>query len=240
MKKLGIIQPGKIGDIVICLPIAKWYNDRGYEVIWPIDRNIINNFLGYIDYVTFIPIDFDCRVAHQTCFDNFCSKVIDVSFTLPGANNFNTQNYLSQDLYSFDEYKYFLADVPFEEKWKLEINRNIEKEDILYDKLVKEPNYVVCVTKTSDGNRDDVRYAGDLQLITIEFLTDSVFDWIKILENSTKHIIVDSCFINIIEQLNIPCKETRHLLLRNGYYGKKLKDGYWKGKPRTKLDWIEI
>lgn len=240
MRKLGIIQPGKIGDIIICLPIAKWYSDKGYKIIWPIDKKIINNFLGYIDYVEFIPIDFDCRLAHQVCFNNFCSKVIDLSFTIPGANNFNTENYLNQDTYTFDEFKYFLADVPFEEKWKLVITRNKDKENELFNLLVKQESYVTYVSKTSDGNRDDVKYNEDLQIITIDSLTESVFDWIKILENSTKQIIVDSCFVNLIEQLDISCKDTRYLLLRNGYYGKKLKDGYWKGKPRVKMNWIEI
>ena len=65
MKRIGIIQPGRIGDILICLPIAKWYYDRGHEIIWPVDSAIIKNFIGYIDYVKFIPVNFDCRDAYE-------------------------------------------------------------------------------------------------------------------------------------------------------------------------------
>jgi hypothetical protein len=240
MKRLGIIQPGKIGDIVICLPIAKWYYDKGYEIIWPVDRNIISHFKDRVDYVTFVSIDFDCRIAHQICFNQNCNKIIDISFTIPGASLFNSDNYLEQTRYSFDEFKYFLAGVPFENKWNLQITRNLEKEEALLQKLVKTDKFVVISTKTSDGNRDDVQYHGDLELVVMNPITDSVFDWILVLERAEKHFIVDSCFVNIIEQLDISPKDSRYLLLRNGYYGSKLDDGYWKGKPRVRKDWIEV
>ena len=162
MKKLGIIQPGKIGDIIICLPIAKWYYDKGYEVIWPVDETIIKNFIGYVDYVTFIPVDFDCHQAKLICIKHYCNKIIDLSFTIPNANQYNSNNYLNQHDYSFDEFKYYIADVPFEQKWKLSITRNTYKENELYDRLIKNQQYVVYVSKTSDGNRDDVKYYRDL------------------------------------------------------------------------------
>lgn len=240
MRRLGIIQPGKIGDIIICLPIAKWYADKGYEVIWPVDKNIINNFIGYVKYVNFVPIDFNSMQAQQVCYNLNCNTVIDLSFSTPNAGHYNTENFFNQDTYSFDEFKYLIADVPFTQKWCLEIERNTTNEDELYNQLVKADQYVVITTKTSDGNRDDVKYGGPLQSIDIKPTTTSVFDWLKILENSTDQIIVDSCFINLIEQLNIPCKGERFLLLRHGYYLTKLKDGYLKGKPRIKMNWKEI
>jgi ADP-heptose:LPS heptosyltransferase len=33
---LGIIQPGKLGDIIIVLPAAKYLHDKGYKVYWPV------------------------------------------------------------------------------------------------------------------------------------------------------------------------------------------------------------
>lgn len=76
MKKLGIIQPGRIGDIVICLPIAKWYHDRGYEVLWPVKKDMIKHFENYVDYVKFVPIEFDCRKAHQVCLRISVQKLL--------------------------------------------------------------------------------------------------------------------------------------------------------------------
>lgn len=239
MKKLGIIQPGKIGDIVICLPIAKWYSDKGYKVIWPVDRNIINNFIGYVDYVDWIPIDFDCRVAHQVCFNAFCNKVIDLSFTITGANTLNTENYLKQDQYSFDEYKYFIADVPFEEKWNLQITRNEDKENVLYNKLNLQTDYVVVQQQSSDRFRLVEWENSNIKRIDIDpKLSSSVFEWLKVLENAKQHILIASSLLNVVDQLNIRC-EKHYVLMKEGYDGDPLKDGHLRGFPRLKIQWIQ-
>lgn len=239
MKRLGIIQPGKIGDIIICLPIAKWYYDKGYEIIWPVDRKIIQNFVDYVKYVTFIPIDFDCRVAHQVCFTEHCNKILDISFTIPGASSFNSDNYLKQDTYAFDEYKYFLADVPFEEKWNLQITRHLDREDKLeLFHYINDP-YVIIQENSSDYTRKVQWDNRDVRDIHITRTSTSIFDWIKVLEKAEQHILIESCFSNLIDQLNIVVPK-QILLLKNGYYGDKLKDGRNRGEPVLRLDWIKI
>jgi hypothetical protein len=239
MKKLGIIQPGKIGDIIICLPIAKWYYDKGYDVIWPVDRNIINNFIDYVEYVKFIPIDFDCRVAHQICFNEMCNKIIDVSFTITGASSFNSENYLKQDLYSFDEYKYFLADVPFEEKWNLKITRHMDREDNLEKFHYINSPYVIIQENSSDCVRK-VQWTNEtIRRIDITNASASVFDWITVLEKAEQHILIESAISNMVDQLNITVPK-QILLLKNGYYGDKLNDARFRGEPVLRLNWEKI
>ena len=46
-----IIQPGKVGDIICVLPIAKWYADRGFEVYWQCPKQY-HELFSYVDYVT--------------------------------------------------------------------------------------------------------------------------------------------------------------------------------------------
>jgi hypothetical protein len=239
MKKLGIIQPGRIGDIIICLPIAKWYSDRGYDVLWPIEKDMIKHFEGYVDYVKFIPIEFDCRLAHQVCFSNFCTKVIDLAFTIPNANNMNSHNYLAQDSYAFDEFKYFLADVPFEEKWKLQITRNREKEEQLRNRVGAFGDYVVVQEKASDSQRFVKWENPDVKRIDITPISDSVFDWLGVFENAKQHIFIESCLSNLVDQLNIPV-EKNVLLLKHGYYGNLLKDGRVRGLPVLKREWNRL
>lgn len=239
MRKLGIIQPGRIGDIIICLPIAKWFSDNGYEVIWPVEKDMIKNFEGYVNYVKFIPIEFDCRIAHQVCFNNFCNKVIDLSFTIPGANNDNSNNYLTQDSYSFDEFKYFLADVPFEEKWKLTINRNKEREDYVKNKVEAFGDYVVIQEKASDSKRHVKWENPNVKRIDVTPITDSVFDWIGVFENAKQHIFIESCLSNLVDQLNIHV-EKNILLLKHGYYGNLLKDGRIRGLPVLRRNWNKL
>lgn len=247
MKKLGIIQPGKIGDIIICLPIAKWYFDRGHEVIWPIDKNIISNFIGYVDYVTFIPIDFNCMTAHQICFQNNCNRVIDLAFTIPGANSHNSDWYLNHnDTMTFDEMKYAIAEVPFEEKWNLQITRNVETENKLLEELIKGTNppgsewgHIIRQTQSSDTRKDYTWPFWKDLTIDITNKTGSVFDWIRLLETAKGHVLIESCFSNLVDQLKIKAPE-QILLLKHGYYGATLKDGHLKGIPRLKLDWKHI
>lgn len=240
MRKLGIIQPGKIGDIIICLPIAKWYHNKGYQVIWPVDRNIINNFIGYVDYVDFIPVNFDCEQAKMACYQNNCNTIIDLSFTIPNANNMNSSNYLQQELFSFDEFKYHIADVPFEEKWNLDIIRNSAREKELFDSLYKNQNYVVVQENSSDRNRKVSWENTEKLRVDIEpFKSQSVFDWLTVLEKADQHILIASCFTNLLDQLNIVA-DKQYVLMKEGYDGKPLKDGHLRGMPRLRLKWIQI
>lgn len=227
MKKLGIIQPGKIGDIVICLPIAKWYHNLGYEIIWPIDNNIIQNFIDYIPYVNFIPATFDCNLARSICHRENCNTIIDVSFTIPNANNFNTHNYLNQYSVEFDEYKYMIANVPFEEKWNLQFNRNKEREHELFKKVVKQEEYVVVQWNGSDCRREaKFDNSKNYQIIEILPISNSIFDWIEVLEKSQFMILIDSSIANLVEQIGY--KQKKYLLTRQ------------KAKPSLKQNWIIV
>jgi len=131
MKKGGIILPGKIGDIIICLPIAKHYFDMGYEIYWPIYDFYIKNFTNYVNYVNFIPISINNCIQNSIhILNNLNCEIIDLSFTSPNSwHNENTRRFLNQNN-PFDEFRYELANVPFSKKWTLEIQRNYINEDI--------------------------------------------------------------------------------------------------------------
>jgi hypothetical protein len=227
MRKLGIIQPGKIGDIIICLPIAKWYHDRGYEIIWPLDKNIIKNFIDYVSYVTFYPINFDCNEARMVCFNEGCNSIIDVSFTIPGGHKHNSNFYLSQTEMEFDELKYKIANVPFEEKWNLHFDRKLDREQSLFDKIVKQPKYTVVQWQGSTVKKQiTLDNPDNHQIIEIQPITESVFDWITILEKATWLVLIDSSVANLVEQLNLPVK--KYFLTRQ------------KAQPNLRQDWIVI
>ena len=42
--KIGFVQTGSIKDIIIALPAAKWYVERGFDVFWPVDYKYISFF----------------------------------------------------------------------------------------------------------------------------------------------------------------------------------------------------
>lgn len=242
--KLGLILPGKIGDIIICLPIAKHYYDLGYDIYWPVYIELIENFINYVDYVNFLPTQTADRITESFELLNKikCEQIIDLSFTSFGSwDNKNTKNYLSQNLRTFDEFRYYLANVDFNKKWTLKINRDFEKEKKLYDSLVKKSKYALVLKQSSDNvlqKKIDVsNYDG--QVIEIKPYTKSVFDWLTLIENAERLLLIESCFNNLIDQLSIK-NNKQILMLKHGYYGENLVDGTPKGMPRLRNNWHKI
>ena len=131
MKTLGIIQPGRIGDIILCLPIAKYYADRGYKVTWPIFSEYCGMFAEVVDYVHFIPITSDIYkcVSDAKIWLLHNDLILDLAATFP--NSTCTDAYVKSgdglgDIKA-DQFKYLTAEVPFKEKWNLSIKRNNNK-----------------------------------------------------------------------------------------------------------------
>lgn len=209
-KRIGIIQPGRIGDIVICLPIAKHYYDQGCDVVWPVAKDILNQFINHIDYVKFIPCEFSVIESYNICISSGCNNILDLSFRLPDpVNNFNAFLFDNKSL-KFDELKYEIAGLPIETKYNLDINRDRGKENELYESLdLRNTDYCVVHSQGSDGHKpkiDDKIYKG-LKVINISNLTDSIFDWIKVLQKANTVITIDSCFANLCNQLKLKQKK---------------------------------
>jgi hypothetical protein len=211
MRRKGIVLPGKIGDILISFPIAKFYHDQGYEIYWPVYGDIIENFKDYIDYVNFIPLD---MVKFSPIDDSYkiLSKleceIIDLSFTSPGCfHSKNTFDFIHQNELGFDQFRYKLGNVPFEEKWNLKFNRIKEREDELYDKLVERDFCAVHLEGSDTKSNVKIANTQDHQIIELKPITKSIFDWMKILENAKVLVMFDSCFANLVEQTSLPQKK---------------------------------
>ena len=242
--KVCIIQPGNIGDIIICLPIAKKLHDQGHHVYWIVWSHLCSHFVkGNIDYVQFVSVPMNSNWYEWS--HNFCkehdARAIDLTFTQPGSwHTNNTKQYQQQREHSFDQFKYFLAETDFDLKWNLHINRLPERENKLTESLIKNENQKICLycVTSSDTKRDikidDSSYSG--KLIEIKPVTDCVFDWLGLLERCDDLILVESCFSNLVDQLDILPKNST-LLLKHGYYGDKLTDNRHKGMPVLRGDW---
>lgn len=122
------------------------------------------------------------------------------------AAAFNAQVYKHL---KFDEFKYCVAQVPFKEKWNLQLTRNYERENALYDKLVDKSKKQIVAHLHGSNIRieeNNIQYDKDkFQLIAITpGHTDNIFDWLTIIEKATTLMLIDSVFFNIVEQLNLP------------------------------------
>ena len=213
-KTIGINQPGRIGDIVMSLPIAKYYNDKGYKVVWPIAAPFIPFFTAVVDYAQFIPVR-HANIADTAHWYNTaeellkgfdCEKIFKLLYNMEGTGK-QSGEWKATGL-KFDEYRYQVCDVPFDEKWNLQINRNEKREQELYDRVVKQDKYVVYQFEGTAFRRQiQLENNGNFQMIEITTLTNNPFDWLKVLENASNIVLVDSSFANIVEQLNMPNKK---------------------------------
>jgi hypothetical protein len=204
--KIGLIQSRGIGDIIIALPIAKYYSDRGCEIFWPIDQRFAPSFLHAVDYVNFIPFQFEANAQGflhnptELLRKAGCEKCISLYSYLSGDNSSNKAYFNSL---KFDEYKYAAAGVPFGEKWNLSLKRDAEREERLYKQLVTQDDYVVVHQQGSNFKAKfgiPAKFRG-CQVIEIAERTDNIFDWLGILEKARLLLLIDSCFSNLVEQL---------------------------------------
>jgi len=245
LKKLGLIQSRGIGDIIIALPIAKWYHDRGVEVYWPIDGRFLSSFSHAVSYVRFIPFPF------KPDLDGFlnnpkrllramgCEEVVMLYSFL--ANSQPDHPALFGSL-KFDEYKFAAAGVPFSEKWNLSIRRNAVREQALFQKLVKKDDYIV-VQRQGSSAKADVRippqYSGH-QVIEITEHSDCIFDWLLVLERAKFLLLIDSCFSNLVDQLGLP--NDKMFILRSEVRFTPVLRSNWQyyGEANTLVKWGDV
>ena len=211
VKKVAIIQPGRLGDIIICLPIAKHYHDEGYEVLWPCADEFIH-LLDRIPYVRPINIHAICPKSYQTSLRVANRLKVDKIIDLAIGFGRDEDDWKAE---SFDQFKYRIAEVPFDKKYELEIPRNYEKEKRLKDLVLADHpgSYVVTHSKSSFG-KYDFHIPNAVEIMPIKGF--DIFDWIGIIEGAKMLFCVDSCVLNLANQLTL-CEDRRY---------------YW--------DWIDI
>jgi hypothetical protein len=212
-KPIGIIQSRGLGDILMTLPIARYYLDHlGYdEVVWPICEEFWSSVKETASWVHWIPIPTDTKGDFFWTEPNKRLKALNVSDIVCLYQSLNIRPELSKvpffQLQKFDEFKYSKAGVPFLRKWTLAecITRNPEREKNLYDKLVKSEKYAVIHSEgsTFSFRPDTSSFPEDWQQIEITEQTDCIFDWLKIIEGAEAVVMIDSVFSNMVDQLKI-------------------------------------
>jgi hypothetical protein len=212
-KRLGIVQSGGIGDIIIALPIADHYEAQGYEIVWPVAADTAAAFSAIKPSIKFLPVargsDLALNEPLRLIQQHECERTIILYSYLKDAAVYDPR--LSSAL-KFDEYKYAIAGVPFAKKWELNYVRNIDRERALYDSLEIDSDYV-CFHGLSSKMTEPLRLPGHMAegLRVIEMTkrsdNESPFDWLRTLERASKLVLVDSCFANLVEQMNLPNKK---------------------------------
>ena len=188
MKKLLINQPGRSGDIIICLPIAEWYRYLGYEVHWLCPQEY-HSLFKYIHCCG--PV-----LKDSLLYD----RVIDLSFGLNTNSEIHKWWVAHREQWqSFVTAKYYLAKVPLTERWKLFWYKNEKQALVLYDKIIDKygKDYIVAHEKS------DNRFAVNISVknkVLFEPIEDyNVFDWYIVLQNAKEIHCIDSVLCNFVE-----------------------------------------
>jgi len=238
--KIGMIQLRGAGDCLIAVPIAKYLYNKGMELHWVIDEKFYTAFSYAVPYVKFYPLSVEEKTIQsnirnpywfetprQMLIDAGCEEVI--SFPYEETLHFDKIGMPSRiidpvavrakDLRlafhtTFDQFKYAVCNVPFKEKWKLDIRRDLKREESFFNKVIKKKSKPYVVTHLT-GAMGRIQYNLDTkalvesldmknhEIIDITPLSDNIFDWLTILEKAACFIGIDSCYVNMIDQLNI-------------------------------------
>lgn len=210
-KKLGIIQSRGLGDLVIALPIARWYYNQGWDIYWPIDQQFLKDMQAGAPWVNWVPVPYDPpgRYFYDVPVERLKNLKVDETLCLYQhltGHPFSEEKYFQ--FTSFDQYKYIKAGVPFLEKWKLAdcITRNPQREAALKEAVVENPNYVVAHLEgsTVKASFDPSIVPQGWQTIEIHPIQGfTLWDWLGVIEGAQSIICVDSVYANIIDQLGL-------------------------------------
>jgi len=209
--KIGIIQSRGLGDIVIALPIARHYYNEGHEVYWPIAEHFLPNFQQHVPWVHWVPVPYDAPGRYFYDVPVARLKNLGVTELLPlyqhlTGHDFATEKYFQ--FTKFDQYKYIRAGVPFLDKWRLAecIEWDTAEEDRVYNTVVKDDTpYVVVHLEGSDhrGTYDPAIIPSGWNTVEIKAgITDSIFNWRRVILGAESIIMVDSVMANLVDQMS--------------------------------------
>ena len=187
MDKLLIIQPGRFGDILICLPIAKWYA-KDFDVEWlcserfhPIFRNI--------DYCQ--PIS-DRKTGYK--------EILDLSFGIVMETEVEKWWKETREfLFSFVEGKYIQGGVALSERWNLSWKRNYEKENELLHIVVKKYGDDYNLVHEKSEGRFERNILVDKKVIFAPIKGFNIFDWYLVIKHAKAIHCIDSVLCNFVE-----------------------------------------
>jgi type II secretory pathway pseudopilin PulG len=212
--KIGIIQSRGLGDIAIALPIARYYADQGHEVVWPICSEFISSWSASAPWVTWVGIETDPAGDFflKTPLRVLAEQGVAEDDQLYLYQYLNTSPELTDpELYSilkFDQYKYWVSGVPFRNKWSLAqcVTRDLDRERAFAASLALPDRYAVAHFKGSTFSVElNTQFLDPaVQVINIDdHLSDSIWDWITVLEGAEAFIGIDSIFANLVDQLQL-------------------------------------
>lgn len=180
MKKVIIIQPGKMGDLILMMPIAKFYNELGYKVDFPTFSNF-KNFFANIDYVNHI--DFNIYLDETEYHNSTRMKMWDIgkSFEEQILNPFPLDGF-SKSIQFFEKLYNYISinsyDIVLDPCWGFAGHIRQEKTNIVIDECIKnnkswiEAKYNLCDVDLSERWKFSWTRQEEKENELLEFITN--------------------------------------------------------------------
>lgn len=214
--KLGIIQSRGLGDIIIALPIADYYREQGWDIVWPVCAQWQEQLTAVAPWVKWLAVtpdqgSFFYDQPLKLLQEESCDEILPLYQALTGHPEFTAHACFQHT--KFDQYKYIVAGVPFKRKWQLAecLTRNLEREQELKSQVLAQyltsPDQPYVVTHLASSEQtvtfDPAIIPDDWAVIPI---TEQgwLFDWISTVESAEAVIMTDSSMANLVDQLELP------------------------------------
>jgi hypothetical protein len=187
-KRIVINQPAGLGDILFCQKIKKIFENKGFEVIWP----VIKEYSWITEYLE----------GNFVNIDEFQNKSNDIVVDLSNANYMFPNKKIMES-------KYFLVDIDYSD-WVdfFNFKRNIEKENKLYyDVLGLKDNEEFNLISRNYGSPPNflkfpIENKSNVKNIELDFYQNfTLFDWCKVMENAKEIHMIDSSINFILEKI---------------------------------------
>lgn len=218
MKKCLIVQPGAFGDLFVCAPIAKYYNDMGYKIIWPTTQKFskIFKYFPYINHLTLSD-----EKLHEDWLRSDVLKILkiipdinpDIIINLADRGPHPTQQMPTEN---FEQCKYRLSQVPFGEKHKLSWTRNAIKEESLFKNLGLHTaeEYAVVHNSDSSGAKAPVPDL-DIKQINVSPIDGyEIPDWFLVFDRAKEIYCTESSIHQFIDGAVNQINSKKYLLSR--------------------------
>jgi len=195
-----INQPAGLGDIIVCLKIAKIYSERGYNVIWP-----IKDF-----YLDVVKKHIDADFVEWHCDSNYSklANSADLILNLDSATSIHPNlgivdaKYVEAKIYDFEDWVDYFNLVR-------DIDRESELTNLVKERIKTKKYTLVNNNYGTPPNTFRKKIIADTDNDIVEMSISpkyNIFDWIGVIENAAEIWTVDTCIHYIMDHPSIKLK----------------------------------
>lgn len=193
-----------LGDILFIEPIYRYYHERGFKIIAPVQDHYywVKDYIPYVDFRKQSEYEMDYE-ALETDPQNGC-EYIPLRFSTPILRDMDPHSGDNKEHFMLDKYRIVGLDLYL---WKtLSWERNRDKEDRLFTELGLEGKEYTFVNEFYGGGFQRIHIPEHgVALEPKEGYT--LLDWAKVIENAKEVHTVETSVFYMVEFLKMKAKK---------------------------------